>query len=387
MATSKDIGTVVEANNKFGYDVYKLLSKASLEKSPNKPENILLCPLSVETILALTFVGAKGVTAEEMSTVLKFPNDACKVSNGFLDLTAQLKSKDVIIRIANKVFVDKEVKLTEEFQQAAVKYFDSETESIDMKDKASLDKINGWVAQKTENKIPTILEDLDDDTVSVLVNAIYFNGKWENPFKTTPVPMQFYLKPEESIEVPAIQRKGKYRYFEDETVQIVEIPYKGKEFSLIIALPRENGLPSTLEEIFPVDYQSKLDREVEVDVTIPKFKIESKIDFTSILQEMGMTTAFSGEADFSGLIDPKSVRTNVAISKVIQKCFIDVNEEGTEAAAATAVSCVFKCAIIRPPKIYKFTADHPFYCILNHSKLNTKVFVGSVSKPAYVTKN
>ncbi|XP_044733457.1 serpin B6-like [Chrysoperla carnea] len=336
MTSNEDIASVVEANFNFGYSVYKKLRKASLEESPNIPENILFSPLSVKIMLALAFVGAKGATAEEMSTVLQLSHDPSQVSNNFLDLISQLKSSNVILTIANKIFIDNKVKLSDKFQQTAIKYIDSETEYVDMKKKASLGKINSCVAQKTEKKIASVLENLDADTEIVLVNTLYFNGKWAKEFEATN-PMQFYLTPEESIEVPAIHCKDYYTYYEDRGVKILEIPYKGEEYSLVITLPEDTNELPTLEDIFPSDYQNKQKSEVEIDVTIPKFKIESFTDFTTLLQEMGMETAFSNEADFTGLIDPESSIKNIAISKVVQKCCMDVNEEGTEAAVSTAI--------------------------------------------------
>lgn len=241
----------------------------------------------METVLALTYMGAVGETAQQMADTLHLPNDKVQVADGFRKLTNSLQSENESVRlsIANKIFVSEDYKIAPKFHEIAVKSFNAETENVDFKNQsAALESINGWVSKKTENKINDILKKVEPETVTVLVNAVYFNGLWQNEFKLLPFPMEFTIRGDEKVEVPSLNKKAMYNYYEDETLQMVELPYKGGEYSLVIVLPREVDGLEALEGQLPIDL-SKMNR-CEVDVTIPKFKLESAIEFTDILPKV-----------------------------------------------------------------------------------------------------
>ncbi|MCK4339529.1 MAG: serpin family protein, partial [Candidatus Cloacimonetes bacterium] len=241
-------------------------------------------------------------------------------------------------------------------------------------------QINEWVEQKTKDKIKELIKPgiLDPLTRLVLVNAIYFKGKWEKEFekkltKDTP----FWLTPEDSIHCPMMQQKGSFNYCENDSLQILELPYLGDDLSMIVLLPREVDGLKKLENCLTIDNLNKWMNVSyqEIKVYLPKFKITSGFSLGKTLYDMGMTDAFIPyKADFSGMNGSKEL----FISKVIHKAFVDVNEEGTEAAAATAVVML---KAVAPKQPIVFRADHPFVFLIRDNHSGSVLFLGRMVDP------
>lgn len=331
--TQKALTDVAKGNNLLAFDIYKELAK--------QPGNICFSPLSAETILALTFQGAKEQTATEMATTLRLPNDPVAVALGFKAATEKLKSSTngVIFNTANKIYPANTVKVNPAFKQVAVDSFNADVETLDFnKNTEAAQSINQWVEGQTNSKIKDLINpsDLDGLTRMVLVNCLYFLGKWKHTFEVSPYPIKFYETADKFKEVPAMRVENTFGYAEndDMDVQIVELPYKDTDYSMLIILPRKVDGLAKVESKFPLNLQEIIGslQKITVAVTMPKFKIEQTIQMNDVLKKLGMVNAFDEtKANFSGIANEE-----LHISKVIQKTFIEVNEEGTEAAAATA---------------------------------------------------
>jgi serpin B len=247
------------------------------------------------------------------------------------------------------------------------------------------------VAKQTRDKIKDIIESVDEKMGLVIANAIYFKGTWEKLFKEYDTKNEpFTLSSGEEIEVSMMYQKKKFCFIEEESFQVLEMLYKGtrifgtlERISMVIFLPRKADGLAELEDSLTIDdiinYISKLqnDWEKEIKIYIPKFKFESKYRLSGVLSSLGMTNAFTDQADFSGISEDPPEK----ISQIVHKAFVDVNERGTEAAAATAVAVLG--ASLMKPKIPEFRADHPFLFFLIDTQTKTILFIGRVINPLF----
>jgi serpin B len=245
--------------------------------------------------------------------------------------------------------------------------------------------INHWVEQKTQDKIKDLLQpgSLKPDTRLVLTNAIYFKGDWQTQFdKTLTKDEDFHLSPAQTKTAPLMHRTGGFNYFNGGSFQVLEIPYKGKDLSMVLLLPNEIGGLSSLEQSLTESNAQQWLRELapvsKVIVTLPKFKMTRQFELGATLGAMGMPAAFSGGADFSGMTGKR----DFSISEVIHKAYVDVNEEGTEAAAATAITmrALAMRAPDQPPPVFR--ADHPFVFLIRDNRSESILFMGRVTDPA-----
>jgi serpin B len=250
----------------------------------------------------------------------------------------------------------------------------SEVESVNFASKEKgIDLINSWVDEKTHGKIKKIFEELDPATELVITNAIYFKGIWEEPFEKTKTTVgDFHVGIDNAVKVPMMQSKTTFpNVAVNDLVQIVELPYEGENFSMLILLPRNVDGMKSLEESLSADNLNKWKGELKkmkTKVYMPKFKLETKYDLKSILQEMGIHDAFH-DADFTGIAN-----SGLYIEKAVHKAFVEVNEEGTEAAAATGIS-MFQSGP------FEFTVDRPFIFIIQDNETGSILFIGKVVNP------
>jgi serpin B len=384
---------VVAQNNLFALDLYGKLRA--------REGNLFFSPYSISTALAMTYAGARGRTDTQMATVLHFPTAPSETVPAMKTLTRmQFHSafgtivKDLNTRgkkggyeltVANALWGQKGYGFLEEFLQLVKANYDGQLNEVDFVKAAESARktINAWVEKKTKNKIKDLIGRgaLDKMTRLVLTNAIYFKGNWDRQFKedrTMDAP--FTLLSGDKVDVPMMNQKAEFRYMETEDIQALELPYVDDELSMVILLPKEpDGLPEfekelTIETLSA--WLSKL-RKREVIVSVPKFKMTRQFSLASILKSMGITDAFSpGSADFSGMNGNK----DLFISAVIHKAYVDVNEEGTEAAAATAVT--MKLTSIGPTPIPVFRADHPFLFLIRDNLLGSILFIGRAANPS-----
>jgi len=394
LAPSAAEGTIVEGNNKFSLALYAKLRE--------REGNLFFSPYSISTALAMTYAGARGQTEAQMAEVLHFPiiispgkelsstivPDRQQFASAFgkivKDLNARGKKGSYELTVANALWGQKGYGFLEEFLQLLKTNYDGQLNEVDFvtATEAARNTINSWVEKKTNNKIKNLIGPgvLDAMTRLVLTNAIYFKGNWQSQFKedrTRPAP--FTLLNGDKVEVPMMNQTAEFGYMETEDLQGLELPYVDKELSMIILLPKKIDGLSEFERTFTLEnisqWLGKLGKR-EVIVSIPKFKMTSQFSLASVLKSMGMTDAFSPEkADFSGM----NGKTDLFISAVIHKAYVDVNEEGTEAAAATGVT--MRLTSVGPSQIPVFQADHPFLFLIRDNKTRSILFIGRVTNP------
>ncbi len=367
---------LVRRNSAFAVDIYKKLSEGK--------GNVFLSPFSISSALAMTYAGARGQTAEEMARALHFDLPQEELHQGFSELFKRLDSsgKGYKLNIANALWGQKGYHFEPDFIGLTNKYYGGGFKEVDFAGatEQSRQTINKWVEDKTENKIKELLKqgDIKSLTRLVLTNAIYFKGNWEVQFdkkKTRISP--FYISEKDKVDVPMMEQKGRFNYVEDDEVQVLELPYSGKELSMVIILPKSNIALSAVEKKLSFDkLQSWLSSlsENKVDVYMPRFKIEERYVLNEILEQLGMPSAFEpGAADFSGMTG----RKNLYIGLVVHKSFVEVNEEGTEAAAATAVVMNTKALVENPV----FRANRPFIFLIRDTRSGTILFIGRLVYP------
>ncbi|XP_050741600.1 serine protease inhibitor 42Dd-like [Drosophila biarmipes] len=362
------------ATGEFTDDLYQLLAKNNTNK------NLISSPLSVDIALGMTYMGAGGKTAQEMRDVLKLPADKKEVARKYKQLLANLEGREkvAILNLANRIYVNDRFTINPKFNQVVRDSFKAEAEAISVSDpKRAADIINKWVDDQTRSRIKTIIknEDITPKLIMVLLNAIYFKGQWQYKFEPENTKVaDFRTADSKTVPVQMMQLRAtfKARYISKLDAKVIELPYRSSNLSMVIYLPEKvDGLPELERKI--AGFSPEL-REQEVILKLPKFKIEFSSQLVAILQSMGMRDAFSFNADFKGIVS-----TEAKISKVIHKAFIEVNEEGAEAAAATAVIMTFICADCTPPPPLEFNADHPFAYVIRDE--NNVYFQGHFVSP------
>ena len=340
-ASDLDVEAVVESNSAFAIDLYQQVNA--------EEGNIFFSPYSIFTAFALTYGGARGKTAEQMSTVLHLTLEEQELHSAIADIQVKLNAiqqdENIQLSIANSLWPQDKYPFLKEYLDLARSFYKTEITPVNyIRDaEAARLEINAWVEGKTNNKIQNMIPDrslLPPQTTLVLVNAIYFKGGWVTKFnKSATTEMPFYLDSSKSIEVPMMHQESNFNYGENSILQALELPYEGNALSMIVALPRDIDGIKDLEELLTINNMAELTKIFSknlVAVYLPKFKMTYNLNLKDVLIAMGMTDAFTwGKADFSGMDGTKSLYIGFAL----HKAFVDVNEEGTEAAAATAGGC------------------------------------------------
>ena len=377
-STPEGVNKIIKSNNQFAFDLY-----LKLKDVPEYNEsNIFFSPYSISVALGMTYEGAKGETAEEIQSVFYFPEDKNIRQPSFAKIYNQINKVDekYELHTANALWAQKDYKFLEEYINTIEKYYVGKVTNVDFINATEDARvtINKWVEEQTNNKIKNLIPAgvLNALTRLVLTNAIYFKGLWIKQFdKEETREEDFKVSTEKTVKVDMMSIAGEeFNYHENEELQILELLYEGEDLSMLIILPKENDLKS-LEDSFSLEKLYKLRNnlgEQQVDVYIPKFKFETKYFMVKTLEEMGMPTAFSMDADFSGM----DGTTDLFIANVIHQAFVDVNEEGTEAAAATGVVMELKAAM---PTVFR--ADHPFIFMIQERESGNILFLGRVINP------
>uniref|UniRef100_A0A452EB98 Serpin domain-containing protein n=1 Tax=Capra hircus TaxID=9925 RepID=A0A452EB98_CAPHI len=369
----------------------------------SEKENIFYSPFSISSALAMTYLGARENTASEMQKVLHFSEIAANTKEGaakdpvekpgsvhhhFQNLLMELKkSTDTYeLRVANRLYGEKDFPFLQEYMDNVQKYYLASVESADFVSAAeeSRKMINCWVECETNGRIKNLFpQNSLDGSVLVLVNAVYFKGQWQEEFKKeNTVEEKFWLNKDTSKPVQMMKQTNRFNVvsLEDVQAKILEIPYKGGELSMLVLLPREaDGLQEledqlTAEKLIAWTSPQNMGKR-QVHLYLPRFKVEESYDLVPTLQALGMVDAFRGKvADFSGMTG----EYDLVVSKVFHKCFVEVTEEGTEAAAATGVGV----SVVTSLRFHEsFRCDHPFLFLIKHIKTNSILFCGRVSSP------
>ncbi|KAF5278857.1 hypothetical protein FQR65_LT03546 [Abscondita terminalis] len=365
----------VEGNRLFSADVYN-------ELKATNTGNFVFCPLSAEIILALTRIGAKGNTGTQLSQALHIPDDTTKIQKIFQNLTPKLISNDdYTLNSANRIYLNTGYQIRDDFRSIARESFSADVKTVNFKAKDdAVREINQWVSERTFDKIQNLLDPklLSEDTRTVLVNALYFKSTWKTKFdKTLTRTKPFYLNNNDHVDVDMMENTASYLYANsiDLKAQILEMPYVGGEYSMVIVLPHDKEGLAELEGKMENVLNTSARFKAKVHVEIPKFKIQTDIKLTDILKNLGVKDAFENYADLSGFSAPGE--QPLKISDVVQKAVIEVDEKGTVAAAATAVIGTLTYSAMRPI-IHQFKADHPFIYYINGP--NGVMFIGRYVK-------
>jgi len=380
-----DAKRLAAGNNAFALDLYQELKSTD--------GNIFFSPYSISGALCMTYAGAMTRTAEQMKQVLHIALPAENLHRTFAEEIRKQNApgKPYELAVANALWGQKGYSFRREFLSLLDEQYGAQMNIVDFAKAGpqAVATINAWVSERTRGKIQNIISPsaVSDLTRLILTNAIYFKGTWASQFKESRTRKEpFHLQSGGTKQIPLMRQTAKFDYAANEGVQVLKLPYVGDELSMVVVLPRETlGLPE-LEKALTMErldgWLSGLARR-KVSVLLPKFKMDSKFSLSATLKAMGMTDAFienlSGEkrphADFSGMDGTDTL----FISEVLHKAFVDVNEEGTEAAAATAV--VMRKSRSAGPRIPQFRADHPFLFLIREDRTGSILFIGRLSEP------
>ena len=334
---------VIDANTQFGFNLFNEIRKTENNK------NIFISPFSVSVALAMTLNGASGETEQSMTDALQLQGiDPETINTGYAELQQVLQTSDpkVTLTIANSLWAhnaNDDFTFYPDFLQVNKEFFNAEITELNLHDPNTPAQINQWVDSNTDGKIRKIIDKIDKKTGLLLLNAIYFKGEWETEFEPSMTQNDiFYLETGKEKSVPMMRQTDDYAYYEGENFQVVSLPYGSGYMSMYILLPsRESDLNTLLDDLNVERWENAVSQvsEQEVYVQIPKFELEYSIDLSDALKELGMEIAFDERnADFSRMAySPTGKLLQRWIQKVTQKTFVKVNEEGTEAAAVTAV--------------------------------------------------
>jgi len=363
---------IVLANNNFGFRIFSELNKRK------QKENVFISPTSISFALAMTYNGALGETQKQMAKTLGIENFTLEqVNQTNLELTIQLQSTDsmVILNIANSLWIKQGEKIKPDFLDRNKKFYDAEITMLNFGDPKAPDIINNWISKKTANKINKVIEKIEKDVFLYLINAIYFKGKWANQFdKYKTKDDTFYLLRGKQKQIPMMSQSGNYRYMQDKNFQAVSLPYGNGRMSMYIFLPNTNSnLTKFLKNLNAENWNKWIGqfKEMDGDITLPRFKIEYNTLLNEPLKKLGMPIAFTTQADFTNMTSGPAW-----ISRVIHKTFIDVNEEGTEAAAVTVVEMMKGIS-----QQFNMKVDRPFFCVIRDNKTGSNLFMGIVVEP------
>jgi serpin B len=379
----RDGRDIVQGNSAFAIDLYRQLS--------HKTGNVFFSPYSISTALAMTFAAARENTEAEMAKVLHFSLEQKNLHAAFAGLQDALakvqKAGHVKLCVANSLWPQQGKPFLDEYLSLVERYYGVSITPVDYRTETSRGEarktINAWVEEKTQNKIKDLLQPrhLSEATRLVLTNAIYFKGDWERQFQvkdTQDAP--FYIAPEKSVETPMMKQTEDVRYGEVKGLQILELMYRGGELSMLVILPRDRDGLGQFEENLSIEdinlWRRNLTRQ-KVVIFLPKFRVTAAAELKKTLQNMGMVAAFEFPgANFAGFDgDPNWLY----IGEVVHKAYVDVNEEGTEAAAATAV--VMNAGGMGRPQLLVFRADHPFLFLIQENSTGSILFMGRVADP------
>jgi serpin B len=371
--------TIAQNNNLFAFDLYQRVAE-------KEDGNLFFSPFSISTALAMTYAGADAQTATEMAKTMHFgPNepDFHYAYGSYLNVLEDNAKGNIQLRIANRLWGEKTYKLRDDFVALNKRAYDSPLKPMDFINNpvGSRTQINDWVADKTEQRIRDLLPEgvITTDTRLVLTNAIYFKADWLYQFKEKKTKeKKFYLANGEKTKVPFMHFEGAFDFYRNDKFKMIKLPYKGGKQSMVVVLPNEGVALADVESaIKPSMFSYLQGYKPDVELALPKFKATLPLLLNDYLIDMGMSQAFTNSANFSKMSDGQALM----ISDVIHKAFIEINEEGTEAAAATAVVTVITSTVQQEIKPETFIANHPFLFYIIDDETQAILFMGRIDEP------
>ena len=367
---------VIDSANRFAFDLFRpVIAGAKGE------ENIMISPFSITSALSMTLNGAAGETFEAVRKTLRLEDKTLQqINETYLKLMTEMVPVDkrVVVEIANSVWVEKRFIVKQPFITALQTWYKAESRNIDITDPKAVDIVNGWIAEKTHNKITEMLDYLDPSLAMLLINAIYFNGKWRYQFdKADTREESFYVTPYNPKSVPMMHQKESLKSAKTNNSTIVELPYGQGNYTMVVVLPDDNVSTTDLVDVLtPSVWQNWInmltDNTHEVELSMPRFKCKYKRLLNNDLIDLGMGVAFTPQANFSNISNQ-----GIFISRVLHQTFIETNEEGTEAAAATVVEFI-KTSV---PQSIKVSLNRPFLYFIREISTGTVLFMGRVGDP------
>jgi serine protease inhibitor len=369
---------LVESDNEFGLKLFKEIV------NEEQDENIFISPLSVSMALGMTYNGAAGTTREAMQKTLELSGlsieEVNKSYKSLLELLSRLDPK-VRFQIANSIWYRKGMSFEKDFIELNKTYFDALVSELDFADPKAAETINGWVDENTNGKITQIVDPpIDPLMVMFLINAIYFKGAWTHEFdKELTRDADFFLPDESRKPCKLMTREGEFRYFENSDFQAVDLPYGDGDFSMIVFLPRRStDIDSLIAEFSQENWNGWISSfsERKGILALPRFTLKYELKLNHVLNTLGMGIAFRPfEADFGNMC---KTRKDLYISEVKHKTFVEVNEEGTEAAAVTSVGVAVTSV---DPTLFWMRVDRPFIFAIRENKSQTLLFMGKIVEP------
>jgi len=387
--TQADLAEILQvsrANDEFDMNLLNSL------ESENAGKNVFISAFSISSVLTMLMAGGKDKTYSEIYNALGFSKSQFannQILHGYNLLLNELNhpTKDTgnVLSIANALAVQKNRAILESYLSSVTGTFGAQVFAEDFvtKSREATSELNQWVSEKTHGKIPKLFDELPQSTVMVLMNAIYFKGQWDLKFETKDTKSEpFHVTREASESVPFMTQRNKLNYAEFEDADLLELPYKNHTMSMYILLPKEGSTARQISSLLTAtnSLEQRLSRRSIHDVTVhlPKFKFEGSYSLANTLTKLGITSAFSTSADFSNI----NGAHDLSVTAVVHKTYIDVNEEGSEAAAATGI--VVGTTSVHPvPKSVQFRADRPFVFFIRDNQHQLTLFSGIINKPEY----
>ena len=374
---SEKAASLVETDNLFGLDLFR-----NVITYETKAENLMISPLSVALALAMTWNGSAGQTRTDMEKALRLKGlTSEEINESYRSLVNALQSVDpkVLLEIANSIYYRKDFTVEENFISLNRKYYNAEISPLDFSSPTAVNTVNGWVDTNTHGKIKTILDQITPDQVMFLLNAIYFKGIWKKEFRAENTrPYSFTTGNGTTQTVPMMTRSDTVEYCANDIFRAIRLPYGKGTYNMLLFLPETGRSVKDIEARLDHDNWKSWMKEFlpaqPVDIRLPKFKFGYDIKLNDILKDMGMGIAFTGAADFTGINRAGGLR----IDYVKHKTFVEVNEEGTEAAAVTIVA--IEKTMAGPSKI-PFYVDKPFIFAITEKNTGAILFIGKVTDP------
>ncbi|MCT7950867.1 serpin family protein [Ancylothrix sp. C2] len=368
---------LVAANTRFGFKLFSQIQKKQASK------NVFISPSSVAMALTMAYNGSSGETQKAMTKALELQGltlEEINKSNLLLKQALTTADPQIKLAIANSLWANQQVTLNPDFIQKNQQYYDAEISKLNFSDPASVGTINNWVKKQTNGKITEIVDQLQPDQILWLINAIYFKGNWSEPFaKEATKNRPFTLLNGSKKQHPLMSQSDRYQYLENDQFQAISLPYGNGQMSFYVFLPKSGkSLDSFYNSLNAQTWEQwmKQFRSRQGSISLPRFKLEYDISLNEALKALGMAPAFNRQqADFSGM---SNVKAN--IDEVKHKTFVEVNEEGTEAAAVTGVGIRTTSAPARSEP-FEMVVDRPFFSVIRDNKTGTILFMGSIVDP------
>lgn len=374
---------LADSANRFGFRLLGQLSADNLAGG-KAADNLFLSPPGIAWAFDMLFNGADGPTLQSMASTLEVQGwSLADLNAANLALTKSLTQADpqVQISIANGLFGKPGLRFLSAFLDSVRSYYSAELAPLE-----SADTVNAWVKAKTQGKIPSILrpENITPQTILVLVNALYFKGIWEKPFpKTATQARPFHRLDGKTLELPMMSRSGSFRYFEGADIQAIRLPYGSGRLGMLLLLPKApSDLKSLVGGLDEVRWKKIVAGMVQRPgkIVLPRFRVEYSAELSHVLQAMGMRLPFTDQADFKKIAEVPPGWW-IKISAVFHKTFVEVNEEGTEAAAATAITMLAGSAAPPPVEPFTMVLDRPFFAAIEDSSTGLLLFIGTIVSP------